>query len=45
VQDLQKIVEQSSIKIFALGGIISEQEVEQIAQSGVYGFSSIRYFY
>lgn len=32
------------IKIFALGGIVSDKEVFQIKESRAYGFASIRYF-
>ena len=45
IEDLEKLLTQSSIKIFALGGIIQEQEVELVAKTKAYGFASIRYFY
>ena len=32
------------IKIFALGGIIDENQVKQISKTKAYGFASIRYF-
>jgi len=44
VQDLQTIVSQTDIGIFALGGIVTQEEVGQIQESGAYGFASIRYF-
>ena len=44
VEDLQSIVDMSDVKIFALGGIVSEEEVQQIGKTGAYGFASIRYF-
>ena len=44
VQDLQSIVSMADIKIFALGGIVSEEEVQKIEKTEVYGFASIRYF-
>ena len=44
VADLQRLCAQSNMKIFALGGIISEKEVCALEGSGAYGFASIRYF-
>ena len=44
VEDLQSIVSMTDIKIFALGGIISQEEVDAVANTGAYGFASIRYF-
>lgn len=44
VQDLQNIAKQSSLAIFALGGIVSQDHVHQLKESGVLGFASIRYF-
>jgi thiamine-phosphate pyrophosphorylase len=44
IDDLKMAVERSDIDIFALGGIISNEEVEALRESGVYGFASIRYF-
>ena len=44
VEDLQSIVGMSDIKIFALGGIISQEEVDAVADADAYGFASIRYF-
>jgi len=44
VEALQEIVSMTDIKIFALGGIVSQSEVEKIEQTSVYGFASIRYF-
>jgi len=44
VDNLKEIVAMTDISIFALGGIISEKEVEQLNDSGVFGFASIRYF-
>jgi thiamine-phosphate pyrophosphorylase len=32
------------INIFALGGIINENQIEQISKTKAYGFASIRYF-
>ena len=44
IKDLKKLLEQVSIKVFALGGIIGEVELEQLRDLDVYGFASIRYF-
>jgi len=45
VDNLIDVLNQVDIKIFALGGIISQKEVELLEQTPVYGFASIRYFY
>ncbi|MDQ7043175.1 MAG: thiamine phosphate synthase [Sulfurimonas sp.] len=44
VRDLQNIVNSTSLKVFALGGIITEEQVKEVEKSGAYGFASIRYF-
>ena len=44
VDALREIVSMSDIKIFALGGIISDEEVEKLEGNGAFGFASIRYF-
>jgi len=45
IDDLAYIINKyPGIKIFALGGIISEEEVSKIKNTNAYGFSSIRYF-
>ena len=44
IEDLKKMVLRYNIDIIALGGIISENEVKLIKESGVFGFASIRYF-
>ena len=41
---LKDIVGKINIKIFALGGIITQAHIEAIETTGVYGFASIRYF-
>ena len=33
-----------NINIFALGGIINENQIKQISETKAYGFASIRYF-
>ncbi|WP_373070071.1 thiamine phosphate synthase [Sulfurimonas sp.] len=44
VDDLKVLVECVDIKVFALGGITSQKEIDKIKDTGVYGFASIRYF-
>lgn len=46
VETLQKIVKDfPNLKVFALGGIISEVEIEKLSKiEGLFGFSSIRFF-
>lgn len=44
LEDLQKVLSQCSINVFALGGIISQEQVEKIKSTNAYGFASIRYF-
>jgi len=45
IERLKEAVVMSKVKIFALGGIIEEKEVEMIREAEPYGFASIRYFY
>jgi thiamine-phosphate pyrophosphorylase len=45
VEALRETVAMSDVAIFALGGIISDEEVAALRESGAYGFASIRYFY
>lgn len=45
IEDLKKLLKKSSIKVFALGGIVEESQLKQIEDSASYGFASIRYFY
>ena len=44
IQKLNEIVDIAKPKVFALGGIISNDEVNKIKQSKAVGFGSIRYF-
>ncbi len=44
LQELNKILNQTNIKIFALGGIISKKHLKELEKTKVYGFASIRYF-
>ena len=45
VEALAKAVEEANIKIFALGGIVTPEDVQKIKSAKPYGFASIRYFY
>ena len=42
--DLKEITGKINTKIFALGGIITPEQIKQVGTCGVYGFASIRYF-
>ncbi|UCN01282.1 thiamine phosphate synthase [Sulfurimonas sp. SWIR-19] len=44
VQDLQSIAGMTDVKIFALGGIVTQEQIDAISETNVYGFASIRYF-
>jgi len=44
VEHLKAVVANAKIKIFALGGIVSEKELKLLQDTQVYGFASIRYF-
>ena len=45
LEELKKAVKTfPNIKIIALGGIVSDEQVIQIKDSGCFGFASIRYF-
>jgi thiamine-phosphate pyrophosphorylase len=45
IEDLRELTKNASVKVFALGGIIDETQVQSIAKTDAYGFASIRYFY
>jgi thiamine-phosphate pyrophosphorylase len=44
LEDLKELIDSTSLKVFALGGIITKEHVEAVEKSGAYGFASIRYF-
>jgi thiamine-phosphate pyrophosphorylase len=44
LEDLKEITGKMKINIFALGGIITPEQVKQCELNGAYGFASIRYF-
>ncbi len=45
IDDLKKLLSLCKIKVFALGGIITSEQIEEIQSTQSYGFASIRYFY
>lgn len=45
VEALEKLLGICEIKVFALGGIVSNEHIELIKKTKAYGFASIRYFY
>ena len=45
VRDLTELLALTKIKIFALGGIVSDEQINLIEKTEAYGFASIRYFY
>ena len=44
IEKLCEAVEKYDIDIIALGGIIGENDIEEVKDSGAKGFASIRYF-
>lgn len=44
IEYLKELLSVCKIKVFALGGIVNEQQVNEVTKTGVYGFASIRYF-
>lgn len=44
LEDLKEITGKINTKIFALGGILSSEQIKQVETCDVYGFASIRYF-
>lgn len=44
VEELKKVVQSVDINVFALGGITTQKEVDDVKKSKAYGFASIRYF-
>ena len=45
IENLQELLKKCDIKVFALGGIVNEKEIEEIKKTESFGFASIRYFY
>lgn len=44
LEDLKALVDKISVPIFALGGILSKEQINAVEATGAYGFASIRYF-
>jgi thiamine-phosphate pyrophosphorylase len=45
IEELQRVLQERKIKVFALGGIVAQEEVDAVGKTTAYGFASIRYFY
>jgi len=45
IDDLKELLTKCTVKVFALGGIVEEEQVKKIEDTKAYGFASIRYFY
>ena len=45
IEDLKELLEMTTLNVFALGGIVKEDDIEAISKTSAYGFASIRYFY
>ena len=44
IDDLEELLSMCQIKIFALGGIVTNEHIDMISKTKAYGFASIRYF-
>ncbi|MFA7500861.1 MAG: thiamine phosphate synthase [Sulfurimonas sp.] len=44
LDDLKELLKICKIDVFALGGIVSEEQIKKLKETDVYGFASIRYF-
>jgi thiamine-phosphate pyrophosphorylase len=44
LEKLKEIKDRISIKLFALGGIVTDDQIKAVESAGVDGFASIRYF-
>ena len=45
IDDLKELLSKCEIKVFALGGIVTQEQIQEIEKTSSYGFASIRYFY
>jgi len=45
VDDLKELLLKSDINVFALGGVVADEQAREIEKTSCYGFASIRYFY
>ena len=44
IDELRRVVQKTTIKVIALGGIISSKDIELLKEAKPWGFASIRYF-
>ena len=44
IEDLKELLNATNIKVFALGGIVDEEQINAVKETKTYGFASIRYF-
>lgn len=44
IENLEAVISKTTIKVFALGGIVNEKQVRRVSKTSAYGFASIRYF-
>ncbi|WP_428739327.1 thiamine phosphate synthase [Sulfurimonas sp.] len=45
IEDLKNLIEKVNIKVFALGGIVTQEQIKEVDDAKAYGFASIRYFF
>ena len=45
IDDLKELLSKCYMKVFALGGIVMQEQVSKVEKTEAYGFASIRYFY
>jgi thiamine-phosphate pyrophosphorylase len=44
IKDLKSLIKKVDIKVFALGGIVTQKQIKEVDDAKAYGFASIRYF-
>jgi len=44
VEALEKLLTMTTLKVFALGGIVNDEQINAVRKTKAYGFASIRYF-
>ena len=44
IEDLKNLIEKVDIKVFALGGLVTQKQIKEVDDAKAYGFASIRYF-
>ncbi len=45
IEDLKELLDIAKLDIFALGGVVTQEQINLLEETNVYGFASIRYFY